>query len=260
MIQKTVGGTDGWCFFSCRPVSRKIIEVFVLMRSKMWDWRYRLLGDGCKQTRFCLPGYWKTILCVAKKKQCEGRKDLWAEFRVLWHHFKILNADFIVHTKYHLNWLDDSKPTRQGGSISTIPNSIDFLKKKESLLLCLDSTSSDSHPKTVSYIRMNPARNKETVGKIGSWNRTVTTTSTAGRFWTKLSVCIYIYIFIIIFFHPRSSQLKDKMLLNSGNHQKSAFHCCSRSCGKSALISRTSKAGPQCQRVWASYYSTVIEI
>lgn len=130
VIQKTVGGTDGWCFFSCRPVSRKIIEVFVLMRSKMWAWRYQLLGDGCKQTRFYLPGYWKTILCVAKKKQCEGRKDLWAEFRVLWHHFKILNADFIVHTKRHLNWLDDSKPTRQGGSISTIPNSIDFLKKK----------------------------------------------------------------------------------------------------------------------------------
>lgn len=67
--------------------------------------------------------------------------------------FLTFNADFIVGTKGHLIWLDYSQSTRQDGSISTTPNSIDFLKK--SFLPYLDSTSEDSHPKTVCQLYMN---------------------------------------------------------------------------------------------------------
>lgn len=71
VIQKTVGVTDGWCFFSYRPVSRKIIEACVLMSRKKPEGTSNV-GDGCRQTRCYPPDYWKTFLSVAQK-------DMWRE-------------------------------------------------------------------------------------------------------------------------------------------------------------------------------------
>lgn len=73
VIQKTVGVTDGWCFFSCRPVSSKIMHACVLTRrKKMWAWRYQQRGRGT-QTNQVLPSLViERLLSLLLKKRCAG--------------------------------------------------------------------------------------------------------------------------------------------------------------------------------------------
>lgn len=75
VIQKTVGVTDGWCFFLCGPVSRKIIESRVLMsREKLGAWRYQKRGRRV-QTNQALPSWLpKTFLICCTKRDVKGKR------------------------------------------------------------------------------------------------------------------------------------------------------------------------------------------
>lgn len=75
VIQKTVGVTDGWCFFLCGPVSRKIIETRVLMsREKVGAWRYQKRGRRM-QTNQALPSWLsKSFLIYCTKRDVKGKR------------------------------------------------------------------------------------------------------------------------------------------------------------------------------------------
>lgn len=75
VIHKTVGVADGWCFFLCGPVSRKIIEARVLMsREKMWAWRYQKCGRRI-QINQALPSWLsKGFLICCTKRDVKGKR------------------------------------------------------------------------------------------------------------------------------------------------------------------------------------------
>lgn len=82
VIQKTVGVTDGWCFFLCGPVSRKIVEACVLMSREDASLKVpETWEEGADKSGSAFLDI-QRLSHLLHKKRCGGKKDLWPQSRL----------------------------------------------------------------------------------------------------------------------------------------------------------------------------------